>query len=126
VFVAPIADDDRDDLAVVTERGGDARVISLTVYRWDNGHAMRVAEQDLYRLTAASARWIGGRMEDIELLIDLEARGGDIVAGGVMVSRTAGEIHDVAPLVPITVTRRERETPVDVDAGAPPPEDAHR
>jgi hypothetical protein len=126
VFVTAIADDDRDDLAVVTERGGDARVLSLTVYRWENGHAMRVAEQDLYRLTAASARWIGGRMEDIELLVELESRGDDVLAGGVMVSRIGGEIHDVAPLVPMTVARREREAPPDADATRTAPEDAHR
>ncbi|HTJ44910.1 MAG TPA: hypothetical protein VL463_22540 [Kofleriaceae bacterium] len=126
VWAGAIADDDRDDLAVVSERGGaDARTIELTIYRMDAGRPSRVAEQDLYRLTAQSARWIGAKLEDVEILIELDARDENVVATGAMVSRAGGEIRDVAPLVPVEVVRRRRAITPDLDAGHPT-DDAHR
>jgi hypothetical protein len=128
VFAAPIAGDDgKDDLAVITERGGsDARVVELVVYRWDGTKLVRVADEDIYRLTAASARWIGARLDDIELLVELETRGDTVVATGAMVSRAGGEIRDVAPLVPVVVNVRHGAAPEpgDLDAGHPMPDDA--
>jgi len=121
VFAAPIAgEDDRDDLAVVTERAGsDARVIEVAVYRWDVTKLVKVGDEDVYRLNAASARWIGARLDDLELVIELEARGDAVVTSGAMVSRAGGEIRDVAPLVPVVVSLRHRVTPeaAELDAG---------
>ena len=128
-WAAPIAGPDNagDDLAVVSERaGGDARVLEVAIFRWEGGHPVKIADQDLYRLTAATSRWIGARIEDVELVIELEARGDDVVAGGALLSRERGEIHDLAPLQPVTIARGAEPAPADLDAGHPPPDDARR
>src|SRR5207244_3065553 len=115
--------------AVVTERaGGDARTVELALYRWEAGHLVRIADEDLYRLTAQSARWIGARLDDVGVLVELEARGEAVLATGAIVSRAGGEIRDVAPLVPIVVGRHRHAAATegaDLDAGHPA-DDAHR
>jgi hypothetical protein len=129
VFAAPIAgEDDRDELAVVTEHTGtEARVVELMLYRWEGGRITRVADDDIYRLGASSARWIGARLDDIQLLIELESRGDAVLATGALLRRSGDEIRDVAPLVPVVVARHHRAAEAgEVDAGRPSSDDAHR
>ncbi|MCE9580839.1 MAG: hypothetical protein K8W52_47435 [Deltaproteobacteria bacterium] len=115
VYAAPIAADDRkDDLAVVSDRlVGDTRVVSVAIYRWDGGRLVRVADEPVYQLNAAGARWIGARVEDLDLLVELEAQGDDVRVSGALISRPAKDqsIHDVAPLVPVSVSRRRHAVP---------------
>jgi hypothetical protein len=110
VFAGPVAaDDHRDDLAVVSDRViGDSRVVSVAIYRWDAGKLIRVADEPVYQLNAAGARWIGARIEDLDLVLELEAQGDDVRVTGALISHPAGgqPIHDVAPLVPVNVSRR--------------------
>ncbi len=123
VYAAPIAADDRkDDLAVVSDRlVGDTRVVSVAIYRWDAGRLVRVADEPVYQLNAAGARWIGARVEELDLLVELEAQGDDVRVSGALISRPAKgtSIHDVAPLVPISVSRRRHAAadPVPSDGG---------
>ena len=128
MFAAPLAqrrDDDREDLVIAAEkRDSDGRVVDVSAYRWEGGRMVRVADKEVYRITATSVRWMGWQLDDVDPLLELTARGDSIVVDGALVSRDGDSIRDVAPLVPVTVPRRRHVAPepagaLELDAGHP-------
>jgi hypothetical protein len=113
VWAAPLRNDlDRDEIVAITERRTDDElVVELTVLRLDGGRLVRFLDQPVYparTLTRTSAQWIGARLEDLGLLITVDARPEGFVVGGVLVHAPLTGVRDVAPLLPQTVPRRRR------------------
>jgi hypothetical protein len=117
----------RDELVVVTERSSDSeRVVAVALYRLEAGKLVRSAEQDVYRIAATSAGWIGARLANLDLMLEIEARADALIIGGALVHRQDGLVRDLAPLEPVRLSRRRKPTPVDAtpvspghDAGPP-------
>jgi hypothetical protein len=127
VWAAPVRNDlDRDDVVAISERRSDQELtITLTVFRTDGGRFTRALEEQAYRLDRASAQVIGARIEDLRLLVTVEARPETFVLGGVLVHAPLTGVRDVAPLLARPVSRHRRaSSPQTTPADAAPPRDA--
>jgi hypothetical protein len=128
VFAAPVRNpgDGRDDIVAIT-RNEDAqsRTWSLVVMRAHDGKLLRTSEPaELYRLTAASARWIGADIRGLELFIELTGRTDSIEVGGLLTTRIGDQLRDIVVISPVSVPRRRPKAPAHepIDAGT---SDAH-
>lgn len=120
-WVAPIDAGGKDELVAVLERRDDAsRTATVVALALEGGRLVRVGEVDAYRLSETNAAWIGARLADLELRLEIQRTAEVLTIGGVLVhGRDA--VVDVAPLVPVTL-RLHRRTSDDrdrakVDAG---------
>jgi hypothetical protein len=121
-FAAPVRVDGRDELVVVAERGAEVeRVIAVSLYRLEGGKLVRSAEQDVYRIAATSAGWIGARLSNLDVLLEVEGRADALVVGGVLVHRedAGGVVRGAAPLEPVRVPRRRKPAPADLPVTVP-------
>jgi hypothetical protein len=111
----------RDEVIAVTAKR-DARqlVAGVIALRWEGGRLARTLDETAYQLTAQSAGWLGARLEDLDLLLEVEARTDMIVVSGVLLGRSGQAIRLAVPLTPISFARRKRS----VTDTSPPPGDA--
>jgi hypothetical protein len=126
-FAAPVRVDGRDELVVVAERTSETeRVIAVGLYRLEGGKLVRSAEQDVYRIAATSAGWIGARLGNLDALLEVEGRPDALYVTGALVHRqeTGGAVRDVAPLEVVRIPRRRKPPPADVAPPAAPGHDA--
>jgi hypothetical protein len=128
----------KEEIFAVTLRRTDKRAVwTVIAARWEAGRIVKTFEEDAYELTAQSAGWLGqARLDDLDVLLDLEARSDTIVVSGVLLGRAGSAIRLAVPLEPISLTRRKRTVPEAAAAGsgdasvqplgdaAPPPGDA--
>ena len=122
VFAAPLRTDGRDELVAITRTDEpQARVWSLVAYRLENGIKMvrSVEPTPLYQLTAASARWIGADLRDLDLYLELASHPDAIEVGGLLTTREGDKIRDIIVISPVPVARRRPKSvpPEAVDAG---------
>ena len=114
-------------------REKDELVVSLIALRLEGGRLSRIGDEQAFRLTETSAQWIGARLADLRLLIEVTARPDGFGVGGVLVHTGPTGARDVAPLLPVSVARRRARAtpegtsaaPTDVspsDASAPRPD----
>lgn len=123
VFAAALRNpgDGRDDLVAIIKTEDSAAISwSLVSYRLHEGKLVRMFEpQPLYQLTAASARWIGADVDDLDLYIELSSRADSIDVGGLLGTRTGDKLRDIVVISPVSVPRK-RTKPVlhePADAG---------
>lgn len=120
-FAVPVElEGDRHGIAAVTRsREGGTYQVTVEVFRLEGGRLNRIAREDVYRLTANAAAWIGARLEDVDLLIELSPNPDGITVGGLYLHRGQGAVRTVAPLMPhIIGVRQRRPAPApDRDAG---------
>jgi hypothetical protein len=132
VFAAPLRNpnDGRDDLVVVTraEDDGQSKAWSVTAYRLHERNLATVVEarEPAYRLTDASARWIGADVKDVDMYLELSSRSDSIEVGGLLTTRGAGKLRDIVVISPVSIARnRPRPTAHEpVDAGTSEDADA--
>jgi hypothetical protein len=106
----------KDEIVGVTLRRGDKQAVwSVITARWEAGRVTKTFDEPAYELTEQNASWLGVKLEDLELMLEVEARTDMLVASGVLLSRAGAEIRLAAPLVPISLARRRRAVP---DPGA--------
>ena len=122
VFAAPLRTDGRDELVAITRTDEpQARVWSLVAYRLENGIKMvrSIEPTTLYQLTAASARWIGADLRDLDLYLELASHPDAIEVGGLLTTREGDKIRDIIVISPVPVARRRPKSvpPEAVDAG---------
>jgi hypothetical protein len=130
VFAAPLRNpsDGRDDIVAITRaRSEDAqsRTWSLVVLRPHEGKLLRLMDPTaLYTLTAASARWIGADIGDLELFLELSGRADSIEVGGLLTTRKGEKLRDIVVISPVSVPRRKPKAAAHepTDAGT---SDAH-
>jgi hypothetical protein len=112
VYAAPLdADGDgRHEIVIVKKNSpdDDERVWSVEVLRWEAGRLQRVIAEDLYRVHAQSASWVGASLEEIELLIELAVSGESLRAGGFYMHRSQEGLDTVAPLLGASVPIRRK------------------
>ena len=96
------------------------------ILRLEGGRLSAFVSRDVYKLTETLTQWIGARVEDVRLLLTVEARGADYEVGGVLMHLSGLEriARDVAPLLPKQIERKARtkpasEPPATRDAGTP-------
>jgi hypothetical protein len=89
--------------------------------RWENGRLARSLDESAYQLTAQSAGWLGARLDDLDLLLEVEARTDMVVASGFLLGRGDVGIRLAAPLAPMSLSRRKRSV---TDPPPPSPGDA--
>ena len=72
-------------------------------------------------MAGAGAGWIGARLAELDLVIDLDVRADAIVASGVLLNRPQDTIHDAVPLAPAIIARQHRSGPATsgIDGGVP-------
>ncbi|HEX5059922.1 MAG TPA: hypothetical protein VFV99_11210, partial [Kofleriaceae bacterium] len=103
--------DGRDDFVAVTRtEDAQSRTWSLVAFRLHEGKLVRVIEAqpaELYKLTAANARWIGAELRDLELYLELTARTDSIEVGGLLTTRIGDKIRDIVVISPVPVPRRK-------------------
>lgn len=121
VFAAPLRADGRDEVVAIT-RTDDAqsRTWSLVAYRFEGIKLVRAIEPTaLYQLTAASARWIGVDLRDLELYLELTSHPDSIEVGGLLTTRSGDKIRDIVVISPVPVARRRPKSapPEATDAG---------
>jgi hypothetical protein len=111
-FAAPLdADGDgRHEVVLVSHTvGNEERSTRLELLRVDSGRFVRAASSDVYRISESAAAANGAKLSEIELLLDVEARGGRIVITGLYVHSVSKRPRTVAPLVETRVSvRRSR------------------
>src|SRR6185312_13809260 len=75
----------KDEIIGVTHDRDDKRV-EWRVFsaRWDAGRIVKTVDEDVYQLTGQSAGWIGAELDDLDLVLDVEARADTLVASGVL------------------------------------------
>ena len=105
--------DDRDELAVVSRTDDpELRTWTLRVFRTDNGKLVSAVEPaPLYTLSAGSARWIGAELRDLDLYLELHARGDAIEVGGLLTTRLGDKLRDVVVISPTLVARHRPPAP---------------
>jgi hypothetical protein len=126
-FAAPVRVDGRDELVVVAERTTETeRVIALGLYRLEGGKLVRSAEQDVYRIAATSAGWIGARLGNLDALLEVEGRSDALYVTGALVHRqeAGGAVRDVAPLEVVRIPRRRKPWPAEAAPNPAPGHDA--
>jgi hypothetical protein len=110
VFAAPIRNEGRDEIAVIWRTDeNEARTWFLSVFRFDAGRVTKVIEKDLYKLTAASARWIGAELRDLDLYLELSSRADSIEVAGLLTTRggpSGDRLRDLIVISPVQVPRR--------------------
>jgi hypothetical protein len=122
VFAAPLRTDGRDELvAVARSDEGQSRVWSLVAYRLEGGVKLvrSLDPTPLYTLTAASARWIGADLHDLDLYLELSSHPDSIEVGGLLTTSTGDKIRDIIVISPVPVPRRRAKSapPEAADAG---------
>jgi hypothetical protein len=119
VFAGVAHDRGRDEILAVTVRRTDKEVAySLIAAKWEAGRITKTLDEPLYRVTDQGAGWLGVKLADIELVLDLEARDESIGATGVFLGRgEAKGVRLAAPLAPISVARRKRTVPDATGSG---------
>jgi hypothetical protein len=139
VFAARLRDpNDGHDELVVVARAEEAqqRTWTLRTYRSEGNRLIPGIEPyPLYELNAASARWIGAELHDLDLYLELRSRADAIEVGGLLTTRIGEKLRDVVVISPVVVPRKraksaasEPPAPGTSDAGgeAAPPNADHR
>jgi len=113
--------DNRDDLiAIARSDDGTARTWTLVGFRLAEGKLVAtIAPTVLYSLTAASARWIGADLENLDLYLELSSRQDSIEVGGLLTTRISDKIRDIVVISPVPVPRKRAKAPPHetIDAG---------
>ncbi|MEZ4368662.1 MAG: hypothetical protein R2939_20665 [Kofleriaceae bacterium] len=118
VFAEPARGEGKDELVVVRgERSPAKATWWVSTWRLEGGRLSRGLEEVLYEITAASAQWIGARVAELDLALEVAVRPDALVAGGLLLARAGDRLRDVVPLVPVTVARRRRTAVVPVTPG---------
>jgi hypothetical protein len=107
LFARPLQVDDRDDLVVVSKVVHPEDVTwTVATYRLEAGRLVRVAEQQVYKLSAEGARWIGVSLAEAEIYLELRAGADTIEVGGFLVIATGAKFRDVVALREVSLSRR--------------------
>lgn len=124
VFAAPLRNPDgRDDLVVIAQtEDAQSRTWFLFAYRYDGTRLVKAVDpmpMQVYRLTAANARWIGSALDDLDLELEVTSRGDAIEVGGLLTTHAGDKLSDLVVLSPVPVTRRHAKSamPEATDAG---------
>ena len=96
-----------------------------------------LASETVFKLSSSWAAWVGAKLEDTELYVEVQGRGGVLEVGGLYVHRDGSVLRDVMPLVAKPLVVRQKRRPANVapsssseaDGGLrapplPPPPDA--
>jgi hypothetical protein len=137
VYAAPLdADGDgRHEIVIVKKSSPDSNegVWSVDVLRWEAGRLQRLVAEDLYRVYAQSASWVGATLDEIDLFVELAMSGESLRASGFYMHRSREGLDTVAPLLSASVPiRRKRAAvpaspqPVDDGGVGDEPRDAGR
>lgn len=124
-FAGPLdADGDgRHEIVLVSHTFRDEeRVTRLELLRVDAGRFARAAASDVYRISESAAAANGAKLSEIELLLEIEARGGRLVISGLYVHTVSKRPRTVAPLVETRLAVRrtrasDKSDEPDRDAG---------
>ena len=121
-----------DEVVAVSERvSADGRTAVVQVLALDGGRLNRLGEVDAFRLSETSAGWIGARLADLEVRLEVTRAGDELTIGGLLIHGGTTAVIDVAPLSPVPL-RLNRRVPdrgrldaglaaePDADAGVPP------
>ncbi len=110
-FAGPIDvdGDGRAEIGVVTHSVEEGVLtVSVEVLRLEGSRLQRLAARDAYRVSAVSATWIGARLDQIDLLLDMSARFETLELGGLYVQRSGERVRNVAPLHPVKLALRPK------------------
>ncbi len=118
LFAAPLRagakGDERDDLVVVSKLPRSEDVTwTVAIYHLEAGRLVRVTEQQVYRLSAEGARWIGASLDEAEIYLELATRDDGVEVGGFLVVSAARGIRDVVALREVSIGRRPRSGVTD-------------
>ena len=128
------APDGRDEVVAIARTVDAAeRTWFLFAYRLDAGfHPVRVVDPaQIYRLTAANARWIGSELADLDLELEVTSHADTIEVGGLLTTRKGDKLRDLVVLSSVPVPRRRAKsasseaTDAGISDAAPEAPDAH-
>lgn len=114
VYAAPldVDGDGRGEIAVVSQRvTAEERTVSLEILRLEAGRLHRLVSQDVYRVSATNAAWVGARLDALELVVELRAEAEAVQVTGLYVHRGDTRPQTVVPLVRVEVPVRAGKQP---------------
>lgn len=118
-FFGVVPGDGRDELVVVRhEVIADRRRWLVSVWRVEAGKLVRVVEELVYEISASSAEWIGARLLELDLALEVTVRPDTMVVGGFLIDRSPPRVRGIVPLTPVTVARRRRPGGPDLAVSA--------
>ncbi len=132
--------DGRHEIAAVSLLSSATdKAVKVVVLRAEGSRMIPLATEIVFRLSASWAAWVGAKLEDTELYIEVSGSSGVLEVGGLYVHRDGNVLRDVLPLASrrlvVRVRRRSSSAPTvvtgSVDGGLrvsplPPPKDASK
>ena len=123
VYAAPldVDGDGRSEIAIVAQRAtAEEHAVSLELLRLEGGRLHRLVAQDVYRVSATNAAWVGARLEEIDLMVELRAEAEAVQVTGLYVHRGEARPQTVAPLVRVDVPVRPVKRPAPAAPASAP------
>lgn len=115
-----------DEVVAVAEQvTADGRTAVVQVMALEGGRLVRLGEVDAFRLSETSAGWIGARLADLEVRLEITRVGDELTIGGLLIHGGTTAVIDAAPLSPVSLRLSRR--PPDrgrLDAGVASEADA--
>lgn len=99
--------DARQEIVAITQTTVlTERIVRLHVLSLEGGRLVprtREGGEELYRLSSAAATWVGAKLREIELLLEIAATRETLEIGGLYVRRSGAVVRDIAPLQPVSI-----------------------
>jgi hypothetical protein len=121
--------DGRHEIVVVHRRVSDKLVLRVEVLALEGGRLVTrgpAGGQQAYAISTTSAAWVGAKLPELDLVLELEAGNETIIVSGLYLRRVGSSLREIAPLERITLAvprgRRRPGPGVAVEEpGAAPP-----
>jgi hypothetical protein len=139
MFSAPLRDPAgaREELVAIARIDEpQQRTWTLRTFRLEGAHFVAAMDPEpVYQLTAASARWIGADVQNLELYLEVRSRPDALEVGGLLTTRIGDKWRDVVVISPKIVPRKHTRPAAnepmnagtsDASTAAPVPNTDHR
>jgi hypothetical protein len=111
--------DRRDEIVFGAQhRGESEHSVELHVLRWEGGRLVELLAERPYVIGEAVAAAAGVKPAEVDLAIEVRASRGTLVVGGFFLARRGDKLHELAPLLPVTLRLESRRPGAAADAGS--------
>ncbi len=112
--------DGHDEIAVVSlgeER--ERRVAKVEILQWQGSKLVSILDEQPYEVSRRGAAWTGAQVNEVDLLIAVDANDERVRIGGVYLHSVSGRPREVAPLVERTYSLDKKREPKPQKSKAP-------
>ncbi len=105
-YVVPFdldGDNNQEVAIVLAERTPLFLAARVRIYSFAGGRWEPVIDHPAYRLTAEAVGWVGAKLDEVDMLIELSVTGGRLWIGGLFLDVTGQRARNLVPLEPVEV-----------------------